>query len=266
MLKLIRCEFWKLKRNKLIRAAALVSVIFPVIFSVLLRDGTLEDLASTSRKESGFLILIPLSVILSAYLFFNEHDNGTLKNLLCIPVSRRNLAFAKTGILLLFSLAYETVEFLTCLVLSIIKGASVIGWALQLRLALAAGVLLWAVALPCIILVIWCNKSYIISVIITFFYTLSGYALHVSSAVMMKPLGFHLSTFIPVPVIFRWLYQYNVPIGPMQTAFYEEFRPYFISTPMVFAILLAEAALCIILIARISRRQEIEGESVCLPS
>lgn len=257
MLKLIRCEFWKLKRNNLLRAAALVSVIFPIIFSVILSDGSFEDIVSASREDSGFLILIPLLVIISAHLFFNEHDNDTLKNLMCVPVSKCSLVFAKVGVLLLFSVAYEAVGYIASLILSVIKGASVVGWALQLRLTLATGVLLWAAALPCIIIVIWCNRSYIISVIITFFYTLFGYALHFSSAILMKPLGFRLGTLVPVPAIFRWLYQYNVPIGPTQAAFYNEFSPYFFSTPTVFAILLVEAALCIFLMIKVYRRQEV---------
>lgn len=256
MLKLVKCEFWKLKRKGLFKIALFTSVLFPVFYAMLLSDGDFADFASVAREESGFLLLIPILVMIAANLFFEEHDNDTLKNLVCVPVLKSRLVMAKVIVLVLFSVVYELAGFCISVLLAITQGISLNGLGLQLFLTLCTGILLWAAALPCIILVVWCNKSYIISVIIAFFYTLLGYALHLSDAIMMKPLGLNISTFIPVPIIFRWLYQFKVPEGKIMTDFYNRLSPYFVSTPVIFAVLIAEAIVCIILVTRVYQKQE----------
>lgn len=257
MLKLITCEFWKLKRKGLLKIAFFTSVLFPVFNSMLLSGADLADVMSSVREESGFLLLIPILVILAANLFFKEHDNDTLKNLICVPVTKSRLVMAKVTVLLLFSVVYELMGFCIGALLAAAQGISLSGWGLQLLLTFCTGILIWAAALPCIILVVWCNKSYIISVIIAFFYTMLQYALHLSDAIMMKPLGLNISTFIPVPIIFRWLYQFKTPEGKIMTEFYNRFSLYFISTPVVFLILAAEAAVCIALVIRVYQNQEV---------
>lgn len=255
--RLIECEMWKLKRKKLIRAAFFTAILFPVISSLLLADADLADIMSGVREDSGFLLLIPIMVILAAYLFFDEHNNDTLKNLMCIPVAKSRLATAKLSVLLFFSIAYELCGYIIGILIAIGKGISTDGLWLQLYLTFWTAIFLWAATLPCIILVVWVNRSYIISGIIAFFYALLGYALHLSDAVMMKPLGLNITTLIPVPVIFRWLYQYTVPEGKTQIAFYRRFSPYFISTPVVFLIMFAEAAICIFIMNRIYQKQKV---------
>ena len=256
MLKLVRCEFWKLKRKGLYKIAFFTAVLFPVFNIMLLSDGDLADIMSSVREESGFLLLIPILVIMAASLFFEEHDNDTLKNLMCVPVSKSRLVVAKVFVLFLFSVTYELAGFVISMLIAVAQGIALKGWILQLFLTFGTGILLWAAALPCIILVVWFNKSYIISVIIAFFYTLLGFALHLSDAIMMKPLGLNISTFIPVPMIFRWLYQFKEPEGKIMVDFYNRFSPYFVSTPVVFIILIAEAIICITFVARIYQKQE----------
>ena len=256
MLDLIKCEFWKLKRKGLFKIVLFTTVLFPVFNIMLLSEGSLADVMSSVREESGFLLLIPILVIIAANLFFEEHDNDTLKNLLCVPISTSHLVIAKVTVLFLFSVAYELLGFCVGILIAFAQGIPLNGWALQLFLTFCTGILLWAAALPCIILVVWCNKSYIISVIIAFFYTLLGFALHLSDAIMMKPLGLNISTFIPVPMVFRWLYQFKVPEGKIMTDFYNRLSPYFVSTPIIFAILIAEAIVCIILVTRVYQKQE----------
>lgn len=256
MPELILCEFWKLKRKNLFKIALFTTVLFPVFNIVLVSEGDLEDIMSGVREESGFLLLIPILIIMAANLFFEEHDYDTLKNLVCVPVAKSRLVLAKVFVLLLFSVVYLMSGYVIAVLLAVMQGISISGWKLQLFLTLCTGILLWAAALPGIILTVWCNKSYIISVIITFFYTLLGYVLHLSDAVMMKPLGPNISTFIPVPMIFRWLYQFKMPQGKIQTDFYNRLSPYFVSTPIIFGILTAEAVLCIALVIKIYQKQE----------
>lgn len=256
MLDLVMCELWKLKRKGLFKIALFTTAIFPFFNILLLSDGNLADVMSSVREESGFLLLIPILVIIAANLFFEEHDNDTLKNLVCVPVPKSRLVIAKVTVLFLFSVAYELLGFCISLMIAFAQGTPLDGWALQLFLTFCTGILLWAAALPCIILVVWCNKSYIISVIIAFFYTLLGFALHLSDAIMMKPLGLNITTFIPVPMVFRWLYQFKVPEGEVMTEFYNRLSPYFVSTPMIFTILIAEAIICILLVTLVYKKQE----------
>lgn len=258
MLKLVYCEFCKLKRRKLFYIAFLTTFIMPLFYTLLLSDRGLDNLLSVVREENGFLLLIPLSVVLAANLFFAEYDCDTLKNLLCIPVSKGGLAAAKMLVLLLFDIGYMAAGAVFALLLTMAFGGSLMDCGVQLLITLGTGVLLWAAALPCVLVVIWCNQSYIISVIIAFAYTAFGYLLHISDAVCMVPLGLNVQTFLPVPVIFRWLYQFHQMegVGGEMLAFYKRFQPYFISTPVAFSILMAEAAVCMLGMVIIYKRQK----------
>ena len=259
LLKLIRCEFLKIKRKKLFRIAFLTTFIMPVFYFMIIKEATLDNLMSVVQEENGFLVLIPLSIVLAANLFFEEQDHDTLKNLLCIPVTKSRLALAKLFVILLFDLAYELAGFLVSLLLALFSDVPLNGLGKEFLLTVCCGVLLWAAAMPCLLFVIWCNRSYIISVIIAFAYTTLGYILHISDAVIRVPLGCNLPTFLPVPVIFRWLYQFHSleNAGSVLTEFYEGFRPYFVPTPAVFAILIGEALFCILIMIKIYEKQKI---------
>lgn len=259
MLKLIRCEFLKIRRKKLFQIAFLTTFIMPVFYFLIIQDVTLDNLMSVVQEENGFLVLIPLSIVLAANLFFEEQDHDTLKNLLCVPVSKGKLSLAKLFVVLLFDIAYELAGFCICLVLALFSGVPLNGTLKELLLTTACGALLWAASMPCLLLVIWCNRSYIISVLIAFAYTTFGYILHISDAVIRVPLGCNIPTFLPVPVIFRWLYQFHSLEGAdtVITEFYDGFSPYFVSTPMVFAILMGEALLCILIMIKIYEKQKI---------
>lgn len=256
MLDLVLCEFYKFKRKGILNVAALSALIFPFFNSMLLADGDFTDMMSGVREDSGFILLIPILVILASYLFFEEHDNNTLKNLVCIPIFKSQLVIAKIFVLLIFSVSYELIGFAASVMIAISHGVPLADFGLQLLLTIGTGILLLFAALPCVIFVVWFNKSYIISVIAAFFYTLLNFALHLSDKIMMKPFGFNLGTLLPVPMIFRWLYQYNVPEGEVRLAFYNRFSPYFASPAICFGVLAIEAVICTLLIVKVYQRQE----------
>lgn len=260
MRNLILCEFKKLKRKKIFSLALLASFIFPILGSALVSgvsNVNFSDMISFVREDSGFLLLMPLLVILASSLFFSEHDNDTLKNLLCIPVSKNRLVLAKLLVLLIFSTAFQIVGFTICAVITSMHHIPLVNLPFEFVLTAATGILLWAAALPCIVFVVWFNKSYVLSVIIVFFYTLLNYAMHLSNTILTQPLGFNVGTFMPIPIIFRWLYQFSTPVGKIQTEFYNHFSQHFVSTPVCFCILLMEAAFCIFLMIRIYEHREI---------
>ncbi len=257
MHKLILFEFKKFKRKKIILFGILVAVIFPLFNAVLLSDSNFASIQSGVREDNAFLLLMPLLIILAADLFFIELDNDTLKNLLSIPVSKNKLVLVKLSVLLIFSIAFQLTGFAVSTIIAVVQNIPLQSFAFQFSLTASSGILMWAAALPCVVLVVWFNKSYILSVIIVFFYTLLNYGMHFSDAVMMQPLGINTGTLMPVPIIFRWLYQFYTPTGEMQTEFYYRFSKYFVSAPICFGVLLMEAIVCISLMMYIYQRREI---------
>ena len=147
LLRLVVCEFSKLKRKKLFLFAFLTTFLMPLFYSML-KDWDLDDMMAVVREDNGFLLLIPLSVVAAANLFFEEQDHDTLKNLMCIPVSKTQLAIAKIFILLLFDLGYMLAGYAVAMLMAIISGVSPDRWGLQLFLTFCTGILLWAAAMP----------------------------------------------------------------------------------------------------------------------
>ena len=258
MLNMIVCEFGKLKRKKLFRIAFLTTFVMPLLYFLILDDTTLENMMSVVKTDNAFLLLIPFSVVLAANLFFEEHDCDTLKNLMCIPVTKGRLTLAKLFVILIFDIGYELAGGISAVLLTAISGESLEGLWLEIFLAAGSGILIWAAAMPCILFVVWCNRSYIISVIIAFAYTVINYILHVNDSFIMVPIGFNIPT-LPVPMISRWLYQYHSleDAGQETIDFYNRFRPYFVSTPVIFAVLLGEAAVCVMLMIKVYRKQSV---------
>lgn len=240
------------------QAAFLTTFIMPLLYTLILKEWTLDDVMSISRIDNGFLVLIPLSVVVAASLFFEEHDYDTLKNLMCVPVSRSRLAAAKMFVLLIFDVGYELAGYAVGILMAVLTGVPLDDWALQLFLNFCTGIFVWAAVMPCLVLVVWFNKSYIISVIIAFAYGILGYIMSINDTFLRVPLGLNVTTFLPVPMIFRWLYQYHSieGAGEIMREFYNGFKPYFVSTPVLAAILLSEAAVCMALLMRVYRKQD----------
>lgn len=237
MSDLILIEIKKFKRKKLFYFAILLALVFPLIGAILIAGGNDADFGSITgfiREESGFLLQMPILVILAVNLFFIEIDNGTLKNLLVIPVKKKNLILTKLLVILGFSILFQLVGFLVSIVISTFYGITVTNIGINFLITLCIGLFLWAAALPCITIVIFFNRSYLLSIIIVFAYSLINYVMHFSENILMKPVGFNLGTIFPVPLIFRWLYQFYTPVGDLQTKFYIKFSEYFISTPVCF--------------------------------
>lgn len=257
MHNLLLSEFKKFKRKRIFLIGVLASFIFPLFNAVLLSDSNFASIQSGVREDNAFLLLMPLLIILAADLFFVEQDNDTLKNLLCIPVSKKQLVVVKLLVLLIFSIVFQLMGFVVGTVIAIFQSLPINDFIFQFSLTASTGVLMWVAALPCIVLVIWFNKSYILSVIVVFFYTLLNYVMHFSDGIMMQPFGVNAGTLMPVPMIFRWLYQFYTPSGEIQAAFYRRFSQYFAPTSVCFSVLLLEAAICICMMIRIYQRREI---------
>ena len=100
MLKLIKCEFLKLKRKPLVFISLLLSVFMPLAYAFFLADvntdvDAVNGVMSSLFQLSAYLLLMPLLVILASNLLFEELDNDTLKNLVTIPINRTKLVLSK---------------------------------------------------------------------------------------------------------------------------------------------------------------------------
>ncbi len=217
MLKLLRCELAKLRRKPLFFAAAAVSALIPLAYALFLPDfkqftsrgEAVDSMMSTLFQMSACLLFMPALVVLASNLLFEEQDNDTLKNLVTVPVSKAALALAKMALLFLFSVAFMAVGGLVNLAPRAGRrvGAGGLLEAL-LVVGIGQGIMMWAGALPCILLVVLLNRSYIISVIIAFFYTSINYIFGMNDLFIMQPFGLNLGTLLPGPLAFRWYFQY----------------------------------------------------------
>ena len=100
MLKLVMCEFAKLKRKPFVFLSLLLSVLMPLAYAFFLADAktsvdAVNGIMSSLFQLSAYLLLMPFLVILASNLLFEELDCDILKNLLTVPVNRTKLVLSK---------------------------------------------------------------------------------------------------------------------------------------------------------------------------
>lgn len=257
----VRCEFAKLKRKPLFLVLAASSVLLPLAFLLFLADPPDSERAviqgmSTMVQLSAYLVLIPAVAVLASHLLFAEKDYDTMKNLACVPVGRGMLAAAKLLVLLLFAVLFMAVGALVTLAGLVCQGWQPVGYWPLFGVCLGQGVLMWAGALPCILLVVALNKSYILSVIITFFYTMVNYLVPTAlPALTAVPLGFNAGTLIPGALSMRW-YTPFFSSGE-QPPLVQMILDHAVSTPAAFGVTALESAVWIALILWVYRRQDV---------
>ena len=251
MLKLIKCEFLKLKRKPLVFISLLLSVFMPLAYAFFLADvntdvDAVNGVMSSLFQLSAYLLLMPLLVILASNLLFEELDNDTLKNLVTVPVNRTKLVLSKMLVLLLFAVGFMAVGGLVNLAVLLFQGWEPVGFWTLFGVGIEEGLIMWVGALPCILLVVLLNKNYIVSVVITFFYTIANYVLS-------------MNDMFPGPLAFRWTFQfYDQSQTSAELAdLLERVSPYFLNSVQVFGVIIVEAIVFLALIAFVYRRQEI---------
>ena len=262
MLKLIKCEFLKLKRKPLVFISVFLSTLLTLAYAIFLADAN-TDVDATNNMMSGlfqlsaYLLLMPLLVILASNLLFEELDNDTLKNLVTIPVNRTKLVLSKMMVLLIFAIGFMAVGALVNLAVLLIQGWNPVGFWKLFQVGIGEGVIMWVGALPCILIVVLLDKNYIVSVVITFFYTILNYLLTNNDAFLTQPFGLNLGTLLPGPLTFRWYFQYLdfSNASAEMLGLLERVSPYFVTTAQAFLVTGVEAAVFLALIALVYKRQ-----------
>lgn len=261
MHNLIFCEFQKFKRRPLFLLATLAAFIFPVLTTLLYwntpGEQDYDNLFSGVVDPGDFLLLLPVLVVISTSLFFTEQDSDTLKNLMTIPISRSRLVLAKISVMAIISVAYSIAGFLASAACAKLLGMAFMNMGQKLILSILLGGMMMAAALPCVVLVVWFNKSNLLSIVFTLFYTIVNYVFHLTDVGMKTPVGLNIGTILPIPLIQKWIFQFYSPGTGESAKFYESMRPYFVSTPVCLGILVILAAICIVLITRIYNRREL---------
>jgi len=240
LVNLIKCEFLKFKRRPLFLLATLSAFIFPVMITLLYwntLDGYDYDNLFAGIVEGNYLFLLPVLVVLSTSLFFTEQDNNTLKNLMAVPVSKTKLVLAKITVMAVISAVYSSAGFLAGTVCAGILGITLVNVGQKAFVSLLLGLMMLAAAMPCVVLVVWLNKSNLISLVITLFYTIVNYVFHLTEAEMKVHVGFNMGTILPVPLIHKWVFRFFSPGAGETAAFYDSMRHYFVSTPVCLGIL-----------------------------
>lgn len=206
MRKLVWCELYKLKRNKSILLLTSLVLLFPAALTLFTKSGLADaanpaefhayydSLFNNNLVYSAMLLLPCLFGCLGAILFFSERDCDTFKNLQVIPVTRNQLIFAKLGVLYLWSELYSLCSVLAVtLFCFVLEPLAIYDVLFKLLCGLIAGVTMATVSLPVVVLVIYSNQSYLLSLLLSFLYAVVNWLLLIlfasqESVVLWLPL------------------------------------------------------------------------------
>ncbi len=210
MLNLIKCEFWKLKRKKIILFVILSAFLFPIPLTYLMTTPNMLE-RYVDKKDAfdglfnmvlgyGVQFLLPCIIgVIAAILFFMERDSDTFKNLRTIPITSTKMIFAKITVLFIFGTVFCVAStFATILCGSFTTEVYGIGY--KLILALETGIFITAGTLPLIVLVVFFSRTYIFSVLICIFYSV----LNMSATALYDALPKMILWTLPTPLTTFW--------------------------------------------------------------
>ncbi len=210
MLKLIICEFAKLKRKKFILLVMLSAFIFPIPVTMMMTtpqmagrfDNDIEIFNACFQFIMGYGVelLLPCVIgVIAAVLFFMERDNDTFKNLRTIPVTSSQMIFAKIIVLFVMAVIFSLVSALAAILCGSLV-SEVNGVAYKLFVALEMGIFITAGTLPLVVLVVFFSKTYIFSVLLCVFYSVLSLTAESSFGALPKALCW----LMPIPLTTLW--------------------------------------------------------------
>ena len=127
---IIATEIQKWKRNKIVWCILALTLLFGV-FAIeracsIARSSpymdSFGDLYTLAFKNLSSLFLPIVLGMFATTLFFDEHKNDTLKELLIIPITKAQLYFSKVAVVILMSVGLCLITFLLCVVGGLIAG------------------------------------------------------------------------------------------------------------------------------------------------
>lgn len=186
LLSLIKCEFIKLKRKKIIYFYILSAILFPLAIALLLKlsqgassysPAELNDQLYINSIGFGIQFLLPVVIsIFATLLFFTERDNDTFKALRTVPVTSRHLVLTKIIMIFLCSIFFA----LATHFISMVLGSILFTFDISIdyiMITLGNGIFIAAGTLPLIILNVTFSRTYVFSILMTVFYTVLSFIL-----------------------------------------------------------------------------------------
>lgn len=182
MLKLVRIEFTKLRRKKLLWLMLLSAFIMPffafLYFNYFGETG-IEPVAFYKWSAFGLTMFIILPFVLGmlcTILIYNEQRFDMLKQLWIVPVSRLGYFFSKFFVVLIYSICFMLITAIASVLFSVLPGYVVFEWdsiffLLKKCLEIA---LFTAFAMLPVLAIAAVQKSYIMSVCVTLIYAFCG--------------------------------------------------------------------------------------------
>ena len=143
--------------------------------------------------------------IIAAILFFIERDCDTSKNLRTIPVTNTQLIMAKISMLFIFSIAFCLTSTLSvALFCKLFHVGMVYGMTYKIFMSLIFGVLIVAASLPIVFLIIYFNQSFLLSILLAFFYSIFNWGIlgTIGTSISDAKIAF-LNSF-PVICVMNW--------------------------------------------------------------
>jgi bacitracin transport system permease protein len=210
LLRLVGCEFAKLKRKKFILLVVLSAFLFPVPLTVLMTmpqtagryDSKIDIFNAYFQFVMGYGVelLLPCMIgVIAAMLFFMERDNDTFKNLRTIPVTSTQMVLAKIIVLFFFGIIFS----LTSAFIAILCGgviAEVNSVAYKLFFAIEMGIFITAGTLPLVVLVVFFSKTYVFSVLLCIFYSVLSLTAESSFGALPRLMCW----LMPIPLTTLW--------------------------------------------------------------
>jgi bacitracin transport system permease protein len=104
LLNIVITEILKLKRTFILWVGVLMTAVIPFLTLAmnLEREISFIDFGKSSLTLSIFLLFPCLYALVATFIFNREYQEDTIKNLMCVPISRYRLAVAKFIVMLLY--------------------------------------------------------------------------------------------------------------------------------------------------------------------
>lgn len=210
LLKLIKCEFFKLKRKKFILLVIFSAFLFPVPITVLLTTPQMTERFDNDTEVFnacfqfimgyGVSLLLPCVIgVVAAMLFFMERDNDTFKNLRTIPVTSTQMIFAKIMVLFAMGIIFSVSSAFAAVICGSLI-SEVNGVAYKLFMSLEMGTFITAGTLPLVVLVVFFSKTHIFSILLCVFYSVLSMTAESSFGVLPKAFCW----LMPIPLTTLW--------------------------------------------------------------
>ncbi|MGF3214800.1 ABC transporter permease [Facklamia sp. P12945] len=184
MLNLIKVEFLKLKRKKIVFMMFLATLLMPFLATIYFGNIDFSDNAMKYFKWTIFsynlwLILPIILGIFSTMIVSAEHENDTFKALWIVPVQKTKLLISKFILVFFYTLVFMSLSILFTLLFGKIIHHIEIDYSLctfLIRKCFEISGLLAVSILP-ILSIAFLTKKYILPVCFTIVYAFSGFVL-----------------------------------------------------------------------------------------